>query len=859
MAESQVKAMLRVKNGRCISRISVGSIRKNRTRNIVAILAILLTTIMFTTLFTISGGVLDTIQEQTSRQVGTSAHAGFKYLTWEQYEKIASDPEVKDISYNIFIGFGENPEFSKMHTEIRYVEEKDAEWSFCTPTTGRLPESENEAAVSESILDALGVPHELGVKIPIEFTARGQKYRDEFTVCGFWPQDLASGSNNIYLSREYSEKVAPTWHDGDGYADPGADSDHISGCVNPSIWFSNSWDIEAKVAALKERCGFDNTVNEGINWAYATSEIDMQSVLLVAGLLLLIGVSGYLIIYNIFYISVASDIHFYGLLKTIGTTRRQLSKIVRRQAYLLCLIGIPVGLLAGYFTAAWLLPIIMKVSTYEGTFKVSPDLWIFAGSTIFTLITVWISCIRPCRFVAKISPVEAVKYTEAGTQTQGRAKKSKTPVQKKTRRVSPLSMAWQNMKRNKKKTVSVVLSLTLSLVLLQTTVTITKGYDMDKYLKEKAVSDFMFTDSGILNLTGNSACDDITPEVMSDINKIPGLTETGYVYMREYLHKVEDKEIQRVKASLEKYGNDLPDVFIEQTNSFLEKKEMIGHIYGVDGIAEEKMEISEGQLDRKKFESGDYVIVTAFTSDGDGKFYDIGEEVTLDFGNGKSKTYKVLAIGDIPYALGPQHGHGIDIYFTLPSAEFIKQTGEHSAMSVAFNLQENQMENAESWAENYCNTNHTELSYVSKSTIAEEFENLTHMTMIVGGVLSFILGLIGILNFGNAMITSIQARRNELAVLQAVGMTGKQLRGMLTGEGLCYILLTSGITLTIGNLLVYAIVKAYTMQMWMFTYHFILSPILVTLLILLGLAAAVSAACSAMLRRNSIVERLRTE
>ena len=131
--------MLRVKNGRCISRISVGSIRKKRTRNIVAILAILLTTIMFTTLFTISGGVLDTIQEQTSRKVGTSAHAGFKYLTWEQYEKIASDPEVKDISYNIFISFGENPEFSKMHTEIRSVEVKDAEWSFCTPTTGRMP------------------------------------------------------------------------------------------------------------------------------------------------------------------------------------------------------------------------------------------------------------------------------------------------------------------------------------------------------------------------------------------------------------------------------------------------------------------------------------------------------------------------------------------------------------------------------------------------------------------------------------------------------------------------------------------------------------------------------------------------
>lgn len=97
--------------------------------------------------------------------------------------------------------------------------------------------------------------------------------------------------------------------------------------------------------------GSDNTVNEGINWAYAGSEMDVQSIAFVVGILLLMGFSGYLIIYNIFYISVASDIHFYGLLKTIGTTKRQLSQIVRRQAYLLCVIGIPAGLLAGYFTA----------------------------------------------------------------------------------------------------------------------------------------------------------------------------------------------------------------------------------------------------------------------------------------------------------------------------------------------------------------------------------------------------------------------------------------------------------------------------------------------------------------------------
>ena len=66
------------------------------------------------------------------------------------------------------------------------------------------------------------------------------------------------------------------------------------------------------------------------------------------------------------------------------------------------------------------------------------------------------------------------------------------------------------------------------------------------------------------------------------------------------------------------------------------------------------------------------MIATAFTDTGDGECYHVGEKVTIDFGSGRSKTYEVLAIGDVPYALGPQHGHGVDIYFTLPAEEFVR-------------------------------------------------------------------------------------------------------------------------------------------------------------------------------------------
>lgn len=137
----------------------------------------------------------------------------------------------------------------------------------------------------------------------------------------------------------------------------------MSGSINPNIWFASSWDIEGQVESLKARCGFGEDVNEGVNWAYASSEVDFTTVAMLAGILLLITFSGYMIIYNIFYISVSKDIRFYGLLKTIGTTNRQLKKLVRRQALLLGLIGTPIGLILGYLVSFFVTPVVMSTTS----------------------------------------------------------------------------------------------------------------------------------------------------------------------------------------------------------------------------------------------------------------------------------------------------------------------------------------------------------------------------------------------------------------------------------------------------------------------------------------------------------------
>src|SRR5699024_7353642 len=148
-------------------------------------------------------------------------------------------------------------------------------------------------------------------------------------------------------------------------------------------------------------------------------------------------------IYNVFQISVTNDIRFYGLLKTIGTTPRQLGWIIRQQALTLSLAGIPLGLVLGWLIGGQITPAI--VSQLDGIVpvtSVNPE--IFVRAALFSLVTVLLSRPRRGRMAAKVSPIEAVRYTEGGT--------IKRKTKKGRKGVSLLSMAWANLGRSRGKT-----------------------------------------------------------------------------------------------------------------------------------------------------------------------------------------------------------------------------------------------------------------------------------------------------------------------------------------------------------------------------------------------------------------------
>ncbi len=146
--------------------------------------------------------------------------------------------------------------------------------------------------------------------------------------------------------------------------------------------------------------------------------------------------------------------------------------------------------------------------------------------------------------------------------------------------------------------------------------------------------------------------------------------------------------------------------------------------------------------------------------------------------------YTVAALVTVPSALSYRY-YGAD-EFVMGAEPFLRDTGTDSVMYYAFDTTDAANAAMEAFLKNYTENENPQFDYESKATYAGEFESVRNMYLLLGSALSFIVGLVGVLNFFNAILTGITARRRELAVLQSIGMTGRQLRTMLALEGLLY-------------------------------------------------------------------------
>lgn len=843
-----------------IQTLNQRTFKKNRGRNLVAIIAILMTTIMFTTLFTLAQSMSKNMVEMTFRQTGYDGQASFKSITAEQFSLIADHPDVAEAGESLVLGLAQNKKLGGKQVEIRWSSDINAEHSFAMPTTGTMPTAADEIALDTLILDRLGIPHQLGETVKLEWRkdlAKDEVTTSTFTLCGFWEGNESVYASMAWVSREFADEMI-----GDHVAD-GKTS--ILGLHTAQVILHSDRNIEATMENILADTGLTG-LKFGVNLAYSpemNATAAQESLPMYLGMVLVF-LAGYLIIYNIFQISVTADIQFYGKLKTLGTTTKQIKKLIYGQANRLCVIGIPLGLLLGWLLGMVLVPVLM--GRLEGDPVVSANPLIFLGAALFAWLTVTISCLRPARLAGKVSPIEALRMSDAATTSKKKSKSTRNGA-------SITGMAWANLGRNKKRTVTVICSLTLGLVLLSCFYAKNAAFDMEKYLSELTISDFKLDDSSSANQIGgyDPHGSTLNAELVESAEGLAGLEAIGHQYSHQFELTLDDETVQNIDAF---YTQEMLDDWATydpagpaQIENAKETHKAIGVLYGMDGIpldaiTQERYLLS-GSYDAEKFASGDYVLVIGPAIDSIEKnavlpVPTVGSSIELE-----NRTYTVMAV---VYPLqsvdeGAYEGGVQDqlcMSFIIPTVTFQQQWPENTLRRLFFNVDDEHIPAAQEMIDAYTKTVDTSLPVTSRKTMAEQYEAETRASAVMGNTISVIIALVGVLNFINSMVTAIVSRKKEFAMIQSVGMTKRQLRKMLICEGLDYAAITLIVSYLVSTLAVGIGVRAITANEFS-TFHFTLMPLMICTPILLAFAVLIPFLCFKNLEKQSIVERLRTE
>ena len=881
---------VKVKNRKTILRLSIRSFRASGRRNMIAALAIALTTILFTSLFTIAMSLNSSYQTYTFRQIGGYAHGTFKEVSEDQIQALKSHKLVKEAGKRTVVGSISEGGFAKVPAEISYMDQNQTKWSYIELAEGHEPEKENEVIMDTEALKFLGVSPSVGEEITLTYDVldqaqSGGSRSDTFVLSGWWEYDPVTPVHFINVSEKYVENLEQQIKG----------QDQGSFRTDLSVMLPSSLNIQGTMQKIEEDLGYQNEnpdkddyLGFGVNWGYTSAQTDSQMdpgiIAAIAAFLLLVIFTGYLIIYNIFQISVTEDIRYYGLLKTIGVTPRQLKRIIRQQALLLCLIGCPVGLAAGYLIGYLLVPIVISqttLNTVGATVSSSP--LIFVVAALFSVVTVLLSCGRPGRMASRVSPVEAVKYTES---------RSYSRKERKTRGARISQMAFANLGRNKKKTVLVVVSLSLSVVLLAVTLLFTGGFSMEKYLAEKNCADFIVGNTDYFQFRADGPESGIPQEDVAMIQEhtniqsggqawgIPGETPKTWLTEKQFrntaLGPSEDELSQMIQ------GREKRDQLI-QTSLQIE---------GMDDALLDKLTVLEGSLDTLRnpeekaiaiaVPADDYGNVRSMTSYpqpgekltvtyvDDGYYVDSrnGEKITdstpeeyIQYHIAKSHDveYTVCALVTVPYQISFRSSlmYGFD---AVMQPERLREDSGKELYSLfyMFDTPDREAETeAESFLADMTGGESSGLMYESKELSRKDFESFRQMFQLLGGALCAIVAVVGILNFFNAILTGILARKREFAVLQSIGMTGKQLKKMLILEGLLY----AGATIFVSLILITAaeplIGRLLESMFWFFEYQFNVAAVIITGPIFLILGVLLPMAVYRSIAKLTIVERLR--
>ena len=832
------------RNRNALRRISKGLMKANRMRNLFAVFAIILTTFMISTIFSLGISYAENFQTMLLRTDGTTASIFLPGGTAEQKHDLEKADAVEEIGEEISIGLYTAPEANLADVSLLYKDETNFKEQY-TPAIsdihGSYPEEADEIMMSEDALNTFGIDEpEEGMDVSFTFdTAEGQT-AGTFRLCG-WFQAYSPGSSAVALvSKEYCRQQGYGISDG---------------------MLTITADRDTRGEDLKQY----TSLQEGQEFVdrYLTSENSVSDrvkiVAMFTMIALFIVLSGYLLIYNIFYISITKDIRIYGLLKTIGTSPGQLKKIVRRQGLILGAVGIPCGLLLSVLTSFIIVPRILTVFVQDakeiadfGKVSFSPLIFLFALA--FSAFTIWISCRKPARIAGRVSPVEAVKYT--GLREGGKKKIRRSSSGGKLHR-----MAFRNIFRDKKRAGIVFLSLFMGSVTLLSVSSFFGSLDVENYADRYLSDDFSYSVSKQVFSEEQTA--GFPQEFLDEVAETEGIERLSSI-SDVWLQVGFDEDVLApvLRSSDPEAWEDAEgrQAILKTMETLAQNGEYGCWVYAVDDdYIEEYNKEHEEKVDPDDFREGRAVIILKYMTPAEEL---VGGEITLISGeSGKSVSAEIAACctaSDFGYSNAMMGGAPEGFIVSSALMEQLEQSAPVTSLSI--DCREGEEERLQQILtdlnERFLETG--TYDFVSRTDQMAEFEDTMKTLQLFGNGISLLLLFIGVLNFINVMITGMITRKNEFAVLESIGMTRGQIRRMVTLEGLFYAVVSTGLILTAGNIVLFIMSTLVPSIADYAKFIYPAVPLLTLLILIFAVCTVVPAAIYRSISRETVTERLHT-
>lgn len=813
------------------TRVAYCNMRHYKSKNILIGIAIILTTLLLFVIPSIGKDMVE-VNFAVINKIYPTWHALYRNVDESTVMKLAAHHDVKTYGLRSDAGY---MNLEDATVSMMYMDRTGMELYKVKLKEGQLPQKENDIVVSKGILEALGQNGKIGDTITVPYQILkddGLDYTKEkdFRICGFLADNESSKEQKQYTSL-VSEAFLK--------AEIPVEQVKYRFLLQVNGQKGNTTaDYTETIQNIARQFGISED-DMNINKEYlAANYVDPATIPVIVGIMLIVVLAGIITIYSVYYVSMNQRVREFGKLKAIGATKRQLRQIVLREGMGVTLFAIPIGLLIGTVAVKVVLlqfvehakdSNVLITEAYKVVAKGEVQLyywWIYLLAIAVTLCTVYLSLMKPMRMAAKVSEIEAMRY-------QGGSKRQKSS-RKGYQFLNIGRLTKRNLAENKKKSTITIVSMAVTGIFVMMVATVLSCANPMESAKSSIVGQY-----------------EISPIVESGNKEHPEY-EWAEVQKNNPLNEGLKQQIEELD------GVERVDVFTALKVSGGPFEEKIGTEF-INGVPEEYAEelkkgITEGNVTYEELKSGDKVILDRALL----HWYPdikVGDKLKLNIHDGDNtfqKEIEVAAIGE--------YGTGLTNYNCLIMAK-------EGAEKLTIN-------NSSSYFQVIADKDYDEALEASLQAIVDgsgrlqmrtwkneydTWENAIQMTRGACYAFIIILAAISIMNLINTMINSVHVRKKELGMMQAIGMSDRQLMKMLQLEGIFYTVGTLIISIGVGSLAGYPLFL-YAKRTGMFdisTYHYPVTAAIIIILTLFVIQMLLAIFIAKSVRKDSLIERIR--